>query len=332
MDQNNEQPHDQFQQRIDTAAVIAKVQDLRDEIARVLVGQTDLVNRLLVALLADGHVLLEGVPGVAKTLCAKLLAKTIDADFSRVQFTPDLMPSDVVGTNVFNPQQASFEFRRGPIFGNIVLIDEINRAPAKTQSSLFEVMEERQVSVDASTYKMDLPFMVIATQNPIEHEGTYQLPEAQLDRFLFKLVVLYPTLDEECKILQQHHEQQSMHDALLKVRTILSKSELLELRKITQSVRVDTSIIKFICGIVAATRSNASLDLGASPRASIALMNAAKAYAAINDRDFVVPEDVLYVALPALRHRVALSAEKEIDGVLVDEVITDIIGSQEIPR
>jgi MoxR-like ATPase len=332
MEDMQPQEQQEFAPRVDISAINEKVLALRAEIGKVLVAQDELVQHLLVALLADGHVLLEGLPGVAKTLASKLLAKTIQADFSRVQFTPDLMPSDVVGTNVFNPQNVQFEFRKGPIFSNIVLIDEINRAPAKTQSSLFEVMEERNVTVDGITHKMDEPFLVVATQNPIEHEGTYQLPEAQLDRFLFKLIVTYPSLQDEVRVLEQHHLQSNLHAAIQNLNAILSKQELATLRQLTRRVVVEHQILEFICRLVAATRTHSGIDIGASPRASIALLNASKALAALNERDFVIPEDVIQLALPVLRHRISLSAEQELDGVAVDDLLTQLIAGIEVPR
>jgi MoxR-like ATPase len=332
MEDMQPQEQQEFAPRVDISAINEKVLALRAEIGKVLVAQDELVQHLLVALLADGHVLLEGLPGVAKTLASKLLAKTIQADFSRVQFTPDLMPSDVVGTNVFNPQKVQFEFRKGPIFSNIVLIDEINRAPAKTQSSLFEVMEERNVTVDGVTHKMDEPFLVVATQNPIEHEGTYQLPEAQLDRFLFKLIVSYPSLQDEVRVLQQHHLQSNLHAAIHNLNAILSKEELAILRQLTRRVVVEDPILEFICRLVAATRTHSGIDIGASPRAGIALLNASKALAALNERDFVIPEDVIQLALPVLRHRISLSAEQELDGVAVDDLLTQLIAGIEVPR
>jgi MoxR-like ATPase len=324
--------HLEFENRINLSQIVDEVMQIRQEIGRVVIGQEVLVDMLLVSLLADGHVLLEGVPGVAKTLTAKLLAHTIDTGFSRLQFTPDLMPSDVVGTNLFNPQQVKFEFKKGPIFSNIILIDEINRAPAKTQSSLFEVMEERCVSVDGTTYPMQEPFLIIATQNPVDHEGTYQLPEAQLDRFLVKIIVDYPTLDQEVTMLQNFSTMQNMHSQISNVQKVLSKESLASMRALVQQVRVEENILHFIAKVVGDTRNHPSLYLGASPRASIALLKASKAWAAINGRDFVTPEDVIYVACPVLRHRISLTPEKEMDGVLPDDLIQSILQNNEIPR
>ncbi|MCH5599570.1 AAA family ATPase [Niabella ginsengisoli] len=290
-----------------------------------------MVRLIITALLADGHVLIEGVPGVAKTLTAKLVAKAVDASFMRVQFTPDLMPSDVIGTPVFNPGDAKFEFRKGPVFGNIVLVDEINRAPAKTQAALLEVMEERQISIDGTTYKMDAPFMVLATQNPVEQEGTYRLPEAQLDRFLFKIEVPYPKEDEELQILSLFHKMGN-HNALDGISAALSGAQINQLRQQVKQILIEEKLLAFIAKLVHQTRNNKSIYLGASPRASLAIMNAAKATAAMQARDFVTPDDIIAVAAPVLRHRIILSPEKEMEGINENEVIKQIINGLEIPR
>jgi MoxR-like ATPase len=320
-----------YEQRIDISTLNEAVINIRNEISKVIVGQSKMVDLLLIGLLCDGHVLIEGVPGVAKTLTAKLLAKIINTDFSRIQFTPDLMPSDVLGTSVFNPKEAEFEFKRGPIFSNIVLIDEINRAPAKTQSALFEVMEERQVTIDGFTHFMDFPFLVIATQNPIEQEGTYRLPEAQLDRFLFKIVMSYPTIEEEINILlnQQSVAQNSLLDHVQK---IVSPTQITEYRNIINEVIIDPKLVEFIAKIVNETRNNPSLYLGASPRASLAILRASKANAAIMGRDFVNPEDIIEMAVPVMRHRIILTPEKEMEGISADELISEIIAKIEVPR
>lgn len=304
---------------------------LRAALGKVIVGQDSMLELLLAGLLAGGHLLIEGVPGVAKTLTAKLLARCIDADFSRIQFTPDLMPSDVTGTNVFNAGTGAFQFKRGPIFSNIVLIDEINRAPAKTQAALFEVMEERQVTIDGVTHFMSNPFMVLATQNPIEHEGTYRLPEAQLDRFLIKIQVGYPSLEEEILILErQHHALLSMQiDA---VSAVVHPSELVSAQKAVQEVHIEAPILRYIAQIVHSTRSSASLFVGASPRASIALMQVAKAFALLRGRNFVIPEDVSEALGPVLRHRVVLTPEKEMDGMSADQILQEIAAQIEVPR
>ncbi|MDP4283888.1 MAG: MoxR family ATPase [Bacteroidota bacterium] len=320
-----------FEQRIEIGTLNNAVTNIRNEIGKVIVGQHKMVDLLLIGLLCDGHILIEGVPGVAKTLTAKLLAKIINAGFSRIQFTPDLMPSDVLGTSVFNPKNAEFEFKRGPIFSNIVLIDEINRAPAKTQSALFEVMEERQVTIDGTTHFMNFPFLVLATQNPIEQEGTYRLPEAQLDRFLFKIVVNYPTLEEEINILttQQSVPQNTL---LSQVEKLITPVQIAEYRGISNSVLIEPRLIEFIAKMVNATRNNASLFLGASPRASLAILKASKANAAIKGRDFVNPDDIIEMAIPIMRHRIILTPEKEMEGISADELIHNIISTIEVPR
>jgi len=320
-----------FAQRTDLSVLNEAVMSLRNEIKKVIVGQDEMVRLIVAALLADGHVLIEGVPGVAKTLTAKLVARSLDIGFSRIQFTPDLMPSDVLGTPVFNPQQGSFEFKKGPVFSNIVLIDEINRAPAKTQSALFEIMEEKQATVDGKTYFMAAPFMVLATQNPIEQEGTYRLPEAQLDRFLFKILVPYPSESEEVTILSQFHQ---MGNAPVQemVKPVLSGAQVISLRQQVKTLIIEEKLLQFIARFIQQTRNHKSIYLGASPRASLAVMNASKAIAAINGRDFVTPEDILDVLGPVLRHRIILAPDKEMEGITEDEVIRQIVQSMDIPR
>lgn len=320
-----------FEQRLDLSELNGAVQRLQDEIGKVIVGQDELVQLIIIAILADGHVLIEGVPGVAKTLAAKLVAKSMQVGFSRVQFTPDLMPSDVLGTNIFNPGSGRFEFRKGPVFGHVVLIDEINRAPAKTQAALFEVMEERQVTMDGITHKMQHPFMVLATQNPIEQEGTYRLPEAQLDRFLFKIKVPYPSEAQEIAILQRF-QQTDAEEGVLSVTPVVSGDDIMRLRAVTRQVIAEEKLLTFIARIIVATRNDKSVYLGASPRASLALLNAAKAAAAVAGRDFITPDDVIFVARPVLRHRLILTPEREMEGVTEDEVIHNIVHSIEIPR
>jgi MoxR-like ATPase len=320
-----------FDVRTDLSALQQSVQTLKQEIGKVIVGQEQMVELLLAAVLADGHVLIEGVPGVAKTLTAKLLSKSISVGFSRIQFTPDMMPSDVIGTTIFNPKDSTFQFNKGPIFSNIVLIDEINRAPAKTQAALFEVMEERQITVDGHSYQLSVPFMVVATQNPIEQEGTYHLPEAQLDRFLFKINVSYPTAEQEFRIVLQHH-QQNLHDMINQVSTVLSSTQVTELRKQVRSIHVEEKLINFITNIVANTRNHKSIYLGASPRASIGILNGAKALASMRGRDFVTPDDIIYIIPPVLRHRIVLTPEKEMEGASTDDVIQQIVASIEVPR
>jgi MoxR-like ATPase len=323
--------NEQFESRLDLSGLRLSVQQVRDEIGKVIVGQERMVDLLLTAILADGHVLLEGVPGVAKTLTAKLLSRVIDVAFSRIQFTPDLMPSDVLGTSVFNLKSNDFEFRKGPIFSNIVLIDEINRAPAKTQAALFEVMEERQVTMDGQTWKMAAPYLVVATQNPVEQEGTYRLPEAQLDRFLFKISVPYPTLQQEIAILAGHHSRPES-DAISNVQTILNAQNLNEYRQKVRAIHMEDHLLEYIAQLVHETRTSPFIYLGASPRASVALLNGSKAYAAIQGRDFVTPEDIQLVGGPVLEHRIILTPEKEMEGGTPAEVIHGIIEKTEVPR
>ena len=320
----------EFQSRIDFSELSRSVQSIKDEIGRVVVGQHQLIEQMIVAILANGHVLVEGVPGVAKTLSAKLLAKTIDVCFSRIQFTPDLMPSDVLGTSVFLPASGKFEFKKGPVFSNIVLIDEINRSPAKTQAALFEVMEERQVTNDGTTYKMGYPFLVMATQNPIEQEGTYRLPEAQLDRFLFKIVVDYPNIVDEINILDRQNKGQLSAD--IGINAVLTAEKLMSLRSSVEKVLVEQQLLEYIAQIVAATRQSPWITLGASPRASLAILNASKALAAIRGRDFITPDDIKEIAVPVLRHRILLTPEKEMDGTSTDTIICQLIDKAEVPR
>lgn len=320
-----------FEQRTDLSKLSTAVDQIKATLATIIVGQHDSIDLLIAGILADGHILIEGVPGVAKTLTAKLIAKAIDARYSRIQFTPDLMPSDILGTSVFNPKTTEFEFKQGPIFGNIILIDEINRAPAKTQSALFEVMEERQLTIDGHRYKMEEPFTVFATQNPVEQEGTYRLPEAQLDRFLFKIEVKYPTLEEEITILTRQHQQKTT-DQLSQIQPQLSAADINDLRRQVRALHVEDKILEFTAKIIHETRNSKSLQLGGSPRASLAIVNGAKALAATRGRDFVTPEDIIYVAAPVLRHRIMLTPDKEMEGITPDEVITQVIQKIEVPR
>lgn len=321
----------QFTNRIDLSELSLKSQAIKSEINKFIVGQQQLIDLLLIAMMSDGHVLIEGVPGVAKTLTAKLMAKTVDSEFKRIQFTPDLMPSDIIGTSVYNVKTNQFEFKKGPLFANFVLADEINRSPAKTQAALFEAMEERQITNDGTTYPLDLPFMVIATQNPIEQEGTYRLPEAQLDRFIFKILVTYPQIEDETTMLTNFHNNTASID-LSKINKIVTKQNIIELKQQINKVIVEENLIKYITQIVSSTRKNPMLFLGASPRASIAILNSSKALAALQNRDFVTPDDIKFVCYPVLRHRVMLTPEKEMEGTSVDAVIQQIIDKVEIPR
>lgn len=320
-----------FETRINLAPLLQSVTEIKAELSSVIVGQQKMIDQLLVAVLSNGHVLLEGVPGVAKTITAKLLSKTLALDFSRIQFTPDLMPSDIIGTSVFDLSKSEFQFKKGPVFSNFILIDEINRAPAKTQAALFEVMEERQITVDGKAYPMDAPFLVIATQNPIEQEGTYRLPEAQLDRFLFKISIDYPNLNEEIHILQKENELQD-RNKLENIREILSKIEIGNYQRLVKQIKIESHLVEYIAKIVMNTRENAFLYLGASPRASIAILNAAKGFAALRGRDFVTPEDIKDAAVPVLQHRVMVTPEREMEGITSTEIIRQIIDTVEIPR
>lgn len=321
----------EFNHRIDLSKLQEGIEQIRMELHKVIIGQDDLIDLLIASILSNGHSLIEGVPGVAKTITAKLLAKTMKIDFSRIQFTPDLMPSDILGTSVFNMKSSEFEFKKGPIFSNIILIDEINRAPAKTQAALFEVMEERQITLDGHTYKMEPPFLVFATQNPIEQEGTYRLPEAQLDRFLFKIEVDYPSLNEEIDIIKTHHERKEDNKINL-VNGVMSGDDIKGYQQMVQQIHIEPHLIEFIAKIVNNTRENPFLYLGASPRASLAILQASKAFAAINGRDFVTPEDVKHVAIPVLQHRVIVTPEREMEGVNSKQVISQMLDSIEIPR
>ena len=320
-----------FENRIPLQELRNAADAIRKELGKIIIGQHEFVELLIVALLSDGHVLIEGVPGIAKTVTAKLFAKTLDTDFGRIQFTPDLMPSDVLGTSVLNMKNSEFEFKQGPIFSNIVLIDEINRAPAKTQAALFEVMEERQVTIDGTRYKMAPPFMVLATQNPVEQEGTYALPEAQLDRFLFKIKVDYPSLNEEVAILQSHHNRKGAAPQN-SVEAVVTPEKLAAFRAQAQNVIIEEKILNYIAEIVVKTRNHPHLYLGGSPRASLSIMNAAKSFAAISGRDFVTPEDVKRAVTPVLRHRLILSPDREMEGMTAEQVIDMIVQSVEIPR
>ena len=308
-----------------------RVMSVKNEVAKVIVGQDAVVDLILAGFFTGGHILLEGVPGIAKTLTAKLVAKAVSASFSRIQFTPDLMPTDVTGTTIFNLKTSEFNFNKGPIFANLILIDEINRAPAKTQSSLFEVMEERQITIDGTTYPMDFPFQVIATQNPIEHEGTYRLPEAQLDRFLFRIVLKYPSLSQEIEILKKFRNDFGTK-LLDSVQAVISKEDLKECQTLIEKILIKDEILEYIAKLVDNTRNSGDLVLGASPRASLAIMRASKAIAAINGRDFVTPDDVKYVAHPVLNHRIILTAEREMEGIDSETVIREITERVEVPR
>ena len=320
-----------YEQRVDLTNLNSSVERLRKEISKVIVGQEKSVDLIITSILANGHVLVEGVPGVAKTLLTKLIARLIDADFSRIQFTPDLMPSDILGTSVYNMKEGEFQFKQGPIFSQIVLIDEINRSPAKTQAALFEVMEERQVTIDGQAYTMDEPFMVLATQNPIEQEGTYRLPEAQLDRFLFKISMGYPTVEQEVSILESH-QGATTKDVLSEVKPVITPTEINDYRQKVMDIHVERPLLQYIVQFISETRTNKNIYLGASPRSSVQVLQAAKATAAIQGRDFVTPDDILFVAVPALNHRILLTPEKEMEGGTPTEVLQDLLDRLDIPR
>lgn len=317
--------------RLDVTMISDSVERVKAELGKVIIGQQDLIDQILAAFFTDGHVLLEGVPGIAKTLIAKLIAQTLDVDFSRIQFTPDLMPSDVIGTTVYNMKTSEFNFNAGPVFSNIVLIDEINRAPAKTQAALFEVMEEHQVTVDGTTYPMEYPFFVMATQNPIEQEGTYKLPEAQLDRFLVKINLEYPSLEEEKAILYRFRKD-FKQKVKAEVGKVFNVTQIKKCRALVEQIHMEDSLLDYIAAIIHDTRNNGDLYLGASPRASLAMMRLSKAVAAMAGRDFVTPEDIQYVAYPVLNHRVILQPEREMEGYETKDVIWDIIQKIEVPR
>ena len=320
-----------FKNRIDLSELQQGITLIKDEMSKVIVGQKSMMDMLIASILANGHSLIEGVPGVAKTISAKLLAKSLDIGFSRIQFTPDLMPSDILGTSIFDLKTSEFEFKKGPIFSNMILIDEINRAPAKTQAALFEVMEERQITIDGQQYKMDLPFIVLATQNPVEQEGTYRLPEAQLDRFLFKIDIDYPNLDEEIEIINR--EQDLKGDSkMAKITAHLTKEQIAKFQDLVNQIIIESHLVKYIADIIVNTRNNPFLYLGASPRASIAILRASKAFAAMNGRDFVTPEDIKQAAIPVLQHRVIVTPEREMEGISSKQIIKQIIEAVEIPR
>ncbi len=321
----------EFTSRLDLDDLQRQMSQVRSQLKKVIVGQERMIDYLLVALLSNGHILLEGVPGIAKTITVKLLSKALNIGFSRIQFTPDLMPSDVLGTSVFDLKKSEFEFKKGPIFSNLILIDEINRAPAKTQAALFEVMEERQITIDGIRFSMQAPFLVIATQNPVEQEGTYRLPEAQLDRFLFKIVIDYPSLEDEIQIITREHEAKAQ-DKTTSVEKVLDGESLIRYQGLVKNILIEPQLIEYIAKITQNTRENSFLYLGASPRASLAMLNASKGFAALVGRDFVTPEDIKQAAYPVLGHRVILSPEKEMEGIKTEQIIQQIIESVAVPR
>lgn len=307
------------------------VEKIRTELHKVIVGQDDMIDLVLAGLFIGGHVLIEGVPGIAKTLTVNLLAKTLNLDFKRIQFTPDLMPADVTGTNIYNMKKGEFEFKHGPVFANLVLIDEINRSPAKTQAALFEVMEEQQITIDGYSHILPKPFMVLATQNPIEQEGTYKLPEAQQDRFLFRIKMTYPKLHEELEILKRLESDFNM-ELTKSVNQVMNHNDIVQCRHIIQKIHIKEELLTYIATIIDYTRNTGDLFLGASPRASLAIVKTAKALAAMQGRGFVTPDDIQFALYPVLNHRIVLSPEKEMEGFDVKDVLTDIVKKIEVPR
>lgn len=320
-----------YENRSDFSPVYQKIEALRGELKKVIIGQNKMIDHLIIALLAEGHVLIEGYPGLAKTLTVKLLARTLGLDFNRIQFTPDLMPSDILGTSIFNFKSQEFQFQKGPIFSNFILADEINRAPAKTQSALFEVMEERQVSVEGHRFEFARPFFIIATQNPIDLEGTYRLPEAQLDRFMFRINLYYPNLEEETQILHRFSKGK-LGDKIDEVNQVVTRDELIHMMSYLDQVIVDEKIIAYIAALVHQTRVSPDILVGASPRASLNVLKGAKAMAIMNERDFVTPDDVIEVVQPVLAHRLILNPEKELEGGNESAVVEDIIRNVEAPK
>lgn len=308
-------------------------QQISAEIAKVFVGQDELVLGSLTALFSSGHVLIESVPGLGKTLYVRTLGRVLGCDCGRIQFTADLMPSDITGAPVFDMQRSEFRFRPGPVFTQFLLADEINRSPAKTHAALLEIMQEYRVTIDGTSHKVPRPFLVMATQNPLESEGTYNLPEAQLDRFMFKLVVEYPTAEQESEILKLHSQQVDLNQRLQDdVQTITTPEQIMEIMKLCGTVRIEESLVDYINKIVRATRTWPAFHIGASPRAGIALMQSARTLAAFSGRDFAIPDDVVDIAIPALRHRVQLTAEAEIEGRTADDELTALIRGVEVPR
>ncbi|KAA0225277.1 MAG: hypothetical protein AKCLJLPJ_01930 [Fimbriimonadales bacterium] len=313
--------------------VVDAVDSIRKEVAKAVVGQEQLVEHSLVAIFADGHLLLEGVPGVAKTLLVRTLARTLSLNFVRIQFTPDLMPSDVIGTNVFDQRTGDFSLRKGPVFTSVLLADEINRTPPKTQAALLEAMEERRVTIDGVPHDLPYPFVVFATQNPIEFEGTYPLPEAQLDRFLLKLVVPYPEEADEVMVLQRYSEGfRAQNLEPVGIQPVLDAETLATLRSEVAAVRVDHEILNYINTIVRKTRDSDLLQVGGSPRAGIAMLLTAKGLAAVRGRDFVTPDDVKDMSLPVLRHRLLLRPEAEIEGFTADQIVSGLFETIPVPR
>lgn len=319
------------EQRVDLSKIEESVRQLKLELSKMIVGQQEMIELLIIALFSNGHVLLEGLPGLAKTLTAKALAKSLNIDFKRIQFTPDLLPSDILGVNIYNTKSTNFEFKPGPIFSQMILIDEINRAPAKSQAALFEVMEERQITIDGNQYQMKLPFMIVATQNPIDFEGTYRLPEAQMDRFMFRIIIDYPNLSEETEIIRLYHNMENKNDLSI-VNSIINGEDLLLCQNLVGKVHVEEELMNYIASIVQKTRSYKDIEIGASPRASLSILSASKAKATIEGRDFITPDDVVFVAPHIMNHRITLTPEKEMEGVSTTKILKQLLQSIEVPR
>lgn len=320
-------------ENVEKNLVNSLMNDIKQELRKVVIEQEELIDYSLVGLISGGHVLIEGVPGLAKTLFVRALAKTIDVDFKRVQFTPDLMPADITGTKVYNMQSREFELKKGPVFTNFLLADEINRTPPKTQAGLLEAMAENTVSIDGEMIELPTPYMVFATQNPLEYEGTYPLPEALVDRFLMKIVISYPSAKAEVDILKKHHEGfLSTELEKTDIKRICTGQDILNCREAVGQVRVEEALMNYIINIITETRSNPAIEIGSSPRGGIALLQCAKAWAAFNGRDFVIPEDIKKMAVPTLRHRIILKPELELEGVKPEHVLGEILNKIKVPR
>lgn len=320
-------------ENLENKKVIELMGEINLELKKVIVEQEELIEQVLISLISGGHVLLEGVPGLAKTLMVRALSKTLSLDFKRVQFTPDLMPADLTGTKIFNLQTREFELKKGPVFTNFLLADEINRTPPKTQAGLLEAMAENTVSIDGEMQELSKPYMVFATQNPLEYEGTYPLPEALVDRFLMKIIIDYPSIQAEKEILKRHNEGFSSIDLeKCDLKIVCSGEDILNCREEVQKVRVEDALMEYIINIVAETRNNPIIDIGSSPRGSIALLQCSKACAAYNGRDYVIPEDIKKMVYPTLRHRIILKPELELEGVKPEQVLTDILTKIKVPR
>ncbi|WP_052447529.1 AAA family ATPase [Clostridium polynesiense] len=320
-------------ENLENNKVINIVEGINRELRKVIVEQDELIEQSIISLISGGHVLIEGVPGLAKTLMIKTLAKTLDLDFKRIQFTPDLMPADVTGTKIFNMQTREFELTKGPVFTNFLLADEINRTPPKTQAGLLEAMAENTVSIDGEMIDLPSPYMVFATQNPLEYEGTYPLPEALIDRFLMKIVIDYPSLKAENEVLKRHNQGFSSTDLdKCGIQSLFTPEDILRSREEVQKVQIEEALIEYIVNIIAETRNNPTIDIGSSPRGSIALMQCAKGAAAYSGRDYVIPEDIKKMAIPTLRHRIILKPELELEGIKADQVLKDILAKIKVPR